>query len=118
MLLREPASATRPEALTRDRACHYGPRMGRRRSRLAAVAAVGLVVLVTCTVLAVHAHTTAFGWFAYAPLSEQSRLPRVVSDRELVAWAGAVLGLVLLAGCLGYALGSRPADGRARRADR
>jgi heme/copper-type cytochrome/quinol oxidase subunit 1 len=83
--------------------------MGTRRGRVATTAVVGLVALVLGTVLALRARSTSYGWFAYAPLDPDPHLPRLVSDREVLAWAAAVLGLVLLAGCLGYLLGSRSA---------
>ena len=72
-----------------------------------AVLVVGAAALVVGAVLAVRARSSADGWFAYAPLSDGVWTPRLVTDTEVAAWALAVGGLVLLAGGIGYLMGSR-----------
>lgn len=45
------------------------------------------------------------------PPGDEIQISRFVSNQELLAWAVAVVGLVLLAGCIGYFLGSRTNSG-------
>ena len=82
------------------------------------IALVGVVALAVGVAVSVHESTVAFGWFAYAPMSEEHTLPRVLTDQMVAGAAVAVAGLVLLAGCAGSVLARRTArPGRGGLAD-
>ena len=83
-------------------------------TRVGLVAGLGLAALVAGVVLAVRSRVTAFGWFAYSPLSDNG-YPRLVTGRELVGWGVGAVGLVVLAGVLGYLVGARSGAARASR---
>jgi heme/copper-type cytochrome/quinol oxidase subunit 1 len=56
--------------------------------------------------------TGHYEWTAYAPLSETTFSPGVTLDRlGIAALVVAAVGLALLAGAVGYALGSRQRKG-------
>ena len=74
---------------------------------LALLGAVGILALASGLAVAFHERTRSFGWFAYAPLSDDVAVPWVLTGREAVGWALCVAGAVLVAGCLGYAVGVR-----------
>lgn len=79
------------------------------------VALVGVIALAVGVAVTVRESTVAFGWFAYAPMSEERTLPRVLTDQMVAGGAVSVAGLVLLAGCAGYVLArrtARPGPGR------
>lgn len=82
-----------------------------RRNQLAAavVPLVGVIgVLVGCIVV-VNSPAT-FGWFSYAPLSNERFMGNgvtMVSQGQQIGWAVAVAGLLVLAFWAGYRLGKR-----------
>jgi heme/copper-type cytochrome/quinol oxidase subunit 1 len=80
-----------------------------RRTVLVAVA--GLVLIVSGG--AVGSRPRGFGWTAYAPMSQEVFSPGlIVLDRAgLLSLVMTVAGLVLIAGAIGYALGSRRRSG-------
>lgn len=83
------------------------------------VAAVGVVLMVVGVIVGLRPLATGFySWTAYAPLSEETFSPgvTVLDHLGVAALVVAAAGLALLAGAVGYALGSRrrpppPADG-------
>ena len=74
---------------------------------------VGLVLVGAGVALALTSRSepTDFGWFAYTPLDDPDTFPAsrsyLVSRGMLYGTGLATLGLVLLAGGLGYVLGRR-----------
>lgn len=80
--------------------------------RCGSAASVLLVLGAGLTVLGYR--DRSFGWFAYAPLSEQTYGSAtgllVVGREEAVGLAVLVVGLVLAAGCVGARIGRRSAS--------
>lgn len=79
------------------------------RLRIAGLGVLALALLAAGAVLWVGGMETEFGWFAYAPLDEQS-LPGIllVTERQQVALLVSSIGLVLLSGLVGFVVGRRP----------
>lgn len=73
--------------------------------RAVAVLVVGVVVTVLGVWL-VARHPVSIGWFAYAPLSEQTYAPGPPWQRG-AGTALAVVGLLVVGGAVGYLLGRR-----------
>lgn len=85
------------------------------RRNLWAVVGVGLLILGIGLFLT-SASATDFGWFAYTPLDNQVRFSSsvvVLSRGRLIGWLIVVLGLIVMAGGIGYRAGQRrgPAEG-------
>ena len=82
-----------------------------QRRWLITASLVGVAAVALGTILEAHQGTAAVGWFAYAPPpgDDQIHVPFFVTTQNLGAWAIAVGGLMLLAGSLGFKLGSRTA---------
>lgn len=83
------------------------------RFRAAILPAVGLVAVLVGVVIAWSNDTASasFGWFAYAPLSEQIFMGdgvAFVSQGMQVGLTIAVLGLLVLAFWAGYRIGRQP----------
>lgn len=81
------------------------------RFRAFILPAVGLVAVLAGVVIAKSNETASFGWFAYAPLSNQTFAgggAAFVSQGTQVGLTIAVLGLLLLAFWAGYRIGRRP----------
>jgi len=74
-----------------------------------ALGVTGALLVVLGVVITATAPAQGFGWFAYAPLSEDvytsPALPLVLSGRHLLGLAAAVTGLVLTALAVGLRLG-------------
>jgi len=68
--------------------------------------AVGVAVLLTGTMI-LHTTPTSFGWFAYAPLSDTAYVPPFVQPQTVAGLAVIALGLVLVAGWVGFVIGRR-----------
>ena len=71
------------------------------------VGAIGVLALASGLGVAFHERTRSFGWFAYAPLSDETTVPWVLTGGEAAGWALTLVGAVVLAACLGYAVGVR-----------
>ena len=68
-----------------------------------------MLVLGTCLFLT-SASATEFGWFAYTPLDNEVRFPGnvvIMSRGRLVGSLMVALGLIVMAGGLGYRAGRR-----------
>lgn len=88
------------------------------------VLGLALVFGGVAVVLSSRTSSSDFGWFAYTPLSDDpdgqmgwgdslwSGSAVVVSRWQLVGGAGAALGLLVLAGGIGFRLGRRRDAGR------
>lgn len=72
---------------------------------------VGALLIVLGAVVVATAPAQSFGWFAYAPLSNDvyssPALPLVLSGRHLLGLAAVIAGLVLTALAVGLRLGRR-----------
>jgi len=72
---------------------------------------IGALLLVLGAVTVATAPVQSFGWFAYAPLSNDvytsPALPLVLSGRHLLGLATAIAGLVLTALAVGLRRGRR-----------
>ncbi len=98
-----------------------GTRPDRRKvlARLAAPVLAAALLLAGLPLTLVPARTETFGWFAYAPLSQQSFQVQGLLLIGPEAWAGIAmisLGLLILAFWTGYLFGRRrnePGSGRA-----
>lgn len=79
------------------------------RRKLWAVLGVGLSILGIGLFLT-SAISTDFGWFAYTPLDNQVRFSSnfvIMSRSQVIGWLIVVLGLIVLAGGIGYRAGQR-----------
>lgn len=76
---------------------------------------IGILALASGLAVVFRERTRSFGWFAYAPLSDDVAVPWVLTGGEAAGWAVAVGGAVVVAGCLGYAVGVRHAARPQRR---
>ncbi|MEE2570503.1 hypothetical protein V1638_14030 [Pseudarthrobacter sp. J64] len=90
---------------------HKAPKPGRLRAAI--LPAVGLIAVLVGVVLAKSNdnETGSFGWFAYAPLSNQVFIGdgvAFVSQGTQIGLAVAVVGLLILAFWAGYRIGRRP----------
>jgi heme/copper-type cytochrome/quinol oxidase subunit 1 len=76
--------------------------------RIAGLVSLVLVLLAAGAVLWFGDMETDFGWFAYAPLDQQSA-PGIllVTGRRQVALLLSLIGLVLLSGLVGFVVGRR-----------
>ncbi|GAA4428340.1 hypothetical protein GCM10023169_29340 [Georgenia halophila] len=76
--------------------------------RTVVVGAIGALLAIG-GVVAIVTTPASFGWTAYTPLTDQESSPGIVlMDRtDVAATSVAVIGLMLLAGAGGYALGRR-----------
>ncbi|WP_323096236.1 hypothetical protein [Intrasporangium sp. YIM S08009] len=86
------------------------------RLRVAVVAAIALALLVAAAVVWAQSGPAVYGWFAYAPLSDDAMVPDVsmLTPRMQVALGLAAGGLVLLAGLAGFWIGRRVSRGAPR----
>ena len=89
-----------------------GPARRAGADRLGVVLGLGAVLLVGGTVAAVvlaRRGVASFGWFAYAPLTQEVFSPAAIVLQPGVgsSIAVAVVGLVLVSGAVGYRLGGR-----------
>ena len=66
---------------------------------------VGVVALAVGVLLVTKKEPASFGWFAYAPLSNEAFMP--MSPFNVAGLVFIVAGLVLMAGWVGFQLGSR-----------
>jgi heme/copper-type cytochrome/quinol oxidase subunit 1 len=66
---------------------------------------VGVVSLVVGVLLITKKEPASFGWFAYAPLSNEAFTP--MSPFNVAGLIVVVAGLILIAGWVGFQLGSR-----------
>jgi heme/copper-type cytochrome/quinol oxidase subunit 1 len=93
---------------------HKTPRPARFRGAVLPVAALA-VVLVGCFVAWNNSQNVSFGWFAYAPLSNEpfsgSGLAFVTPGTQ-AGLAIAVVGLLVLAFWAGYRIGTKASSGK------
>lgn len=85
------------------------PKPGRFRAFILPV--LGLVAVLAGVVIAKSNETASFGWFAYAPLSEQVFIGNgvaLVSQGTQLGLAVTVIGLLVLAFWAGYRTGRQP----------
>ena len=77
---------------------------------LIAWACIGIVVTLAGTILMLMSEGTAsFGWFAYAPLSEDSYAPFLpfFTVQEKIGLGTGIIGITILVFCGGWAFGRR-----------
>ena len=78
------------------------------RMRITGLLALAVALLVTGVVLWIADMQTEFGWFAYAPLDQQSASGIVlITGRRQASLLMSLIGLVLLSGLVGFAVGRR-----------
>ncbi|MGO4192859.1 hypothetical protein AB4Y67_14445 [Arthrobacter sp. YAF17] len=87
-----------------------GPSRATRLARVAVPLVALALILAGIVLLSVPVQQESFGWFAYAPLSQQTFVPQgmLIMDRE--KWAGVVLtgaGLLALTFWSGFRAGRR-----------
>ena len=80
-----------------------------RRRNAFVIAAVGIVIAGSLVFVVAPTTVPAYGWTAYTPLSSGPDYSRTsyLTDQHLVGAALAVLGLIALAGAVGFRLGLR-----------
>ena len=81
------------------------------RRNLWAVVGGGLLIL-GIGLFVTSASPTDFGWFAYTPHDSHVRFPSdvvIMSRGRLIGWSIVVLGLIVMAGGIGYRAGQRRA---------
>jgi heme/copper-type cytochrome/quinol oxidase subunit 1 len=72
-----------------------------------AVVVLGAAALVVGIVLLSQPATPSFGWTAYAPLSHTTYAPSLVNGTSVLGAVLAAVGLVLVAGWVGFIVGRR-----------
>jgi len=78
------------------------------RVRITALVALAVALLVTGAALWVGDSRTEFGWFAYAPLDQQSASGIVLmTGRRQASLLVSLIALVLLGGVVGFVVGRR-----------
>jgi len=91
-----------------------GPPRRPRPARLVVPLAAVALLAVGAVLLSMPVRQESFGWFAYAPLSQQTFATQGMLIMDSEKWAGVVLaglGLVTLAFWSGYRAGRRPRRG-------
>lgn len=71
------------------------------------VLALGLVALAVGGVLLAQPSPSAFGWTAYAPLTNTTFVPSLLPLSHYLGDGAIVIGLALTAGWIGFRLGRR-----------
>ena len=78
------------------------------RARITGLLALGVALLVIGAVLWSGDRQTEFGWFAYAPLDQESATGIVlITGRRQASLLLSLVGLVLLSGLVGFVVGRR-----------
>ena len=78
------------------------------RVQIAGLLALGVALLVTGAVLWLGDMQTEFGWFAYAPLDQQSASGIVlITGRRQASLLVSLIGVVLLSALVGFVMGRR-----------
>ncbi|MEP6842042.1 MAG: hypothetical protein ABJA11_00890 [Pseudolysinimonas sp.] len=78
-----------------------------RALRRYGILALGLIGMIVGAILLASRPTASFGWTAYAPLSNTAFVPPFATPSLYLGVALLAIGLVLVAGWIGFALGRR-----------